>query len=166
MCSGPQHDWGDRTFWSWHVPELHPAACLLYRQALAWWGEAHAREESSSHDEAPLFLRITEEVHLEILWSVQQCDDESLVPLMGFGNEDHVSHSAEHLLTGFISSSPCTDCDVLSASAGVSFSRTTKNLRTLDFARRPGVARSLKSAKKGAWRAGVSQWCGSNALQL
>lgn len=77
-----------------------------------------------------------EEVHLEILWSVQQCDDESLVPLMGFGNEDHVSHVAEHLLIGFISSSPYTDYDVmLSAAAGVSFSRTTKNLRTLDFAR-------------------------------
>lgn len=165
MCSGSQHNWGDRTFWSWHVPELHPAACLLCRQALAWWGGARASRGSSFHDEAPLFLRIMEEVHLEILWSVQQCDDESLVPLMGFGNEDHVSHVAEHLLIGFISSSPYTDYDVmLSAAAGVSFSRTTKNLRTLDFARWPGVARSLKSAKMRAWRVGISQWCGSNAL--
>lgn len=72
MCSGSQHNWGDRTFWSWHVPELHPAACLLCRQALAWWGKARASRGSSFHYEAPLFLRIMEEVYLEILWSVQQ----------------------------------------------------------------------------------------------
>lgn len=54
LCPGHRQGWGDETFWSWRVPELSPATCPLYPQALARRGEAREGGGSSSHSGAPV----------------------------------------------------------------------------------------------------------------